>query len=230
VLCEKPLCLSATQAEAIAAAAGASDRLFMEAYHWRHHALNAALLEELHASGPISQAVANFEITIPKIPGELRWSKTLGGGALMDLGCYPLHLLRSAFRCEPVVERAYAEIEDGVDAATVAHLRFGDAPAVLMCGMRAPQPMARAGFQLGGRAVEITNYIAPQSGAKIVRSAPGPHDTPEIAPLPSTYDAQLANFIDACAGRAKPLVTIEDSVAQMRAIDAIAQARLNAKA
>lgn len=221
VLCEKPLCLTAQEAEAIVDAARGSGRVFMEAYHWRHHALNVALLKELHAGGPIATAVANFEVTIPKTPDELRWRAELGGGAMMDLGCYPLHLLRSAFGCEPVVERAFASWEDGVDAAMVAHLRFNGAPAVVMCGMRAPKPMARAGFTQAERTVEIANYIAPQMGARIVRSTPGPHDAPDIPPLPTSYAAQLANFADACAGRGAALVTLEDSLGQMRAIEAI---------
>jgi predicted dehydrogenase len=221
VLCEKPLCMNAQEAAEIVASATMTKPVFMEAYHWRHHALNAALLKELHADEPIQEAVANFEVPIAKTPDELRWRKELGGGALMDLGCYPLHLLRCAFGCEPVVERAFATWEDGVDAAMVAHLRFNDAPALLMCGMRAPKPMARAGFKVGDRVVEIANYIAPQMGALIVRSAPGPYDAPEIPPLPTSYAAQLANFVEACDGRAAPLISLEDSWAQMRAIDAI---------
>jgi predicted dehydrogenase len=120
VLCEKPLCMSAAEAEAIAAAALASGRVFMEAYHWRHHGAVRRFLELLAEIGPIERAQARFAVRIWRRPEELRWRRALGGGAMMDLGCYPLHALRTAFQAEPEVLAAKARWQDGVDGRLTA--------------------------------------------------------------------------------------------------------------
>jgi len=62
----------------------------------------------------------NFNIPIPREPGELRWSAEQHGGALMDLGCYPLHALRTLTGAEPEVVSASAVFENGVDASLTA--------------------------------------------------------------------------------------------------------------
>jgi predicted dehydrogenase len=86
--------------------------------------------------GQIVSLDAAFHAPIPKTADEFRWNASLGGGALMDLGCYPLQWVRVATGEEPVVEAATMRMVDGVDAETTAVLRFPrGAKATVACGM-----------------------------------------------------------------------------------------------
>ena len=95
VLCEKPFAMNAAEAEAMAAAARGTGGLLVEAYHYRHHRVMhdaVALMRSGRLGAPV-RAEARFEVPIARTETELRWQGRLGGGALMDLGCYPLHAL-----------------------------------------------------------------------------------------------------------------------------------------
>jgi predicted dehydrogenase len=225
VLCEKPLCMGAGEAAAIAAAARASGRVFMEAYHWRHHAATERFLEMLDEIGPIERAQARFAVRIRQRPDELRWRRELGGGAMMDLGCYPLHLLRTAFAGEPEVLAARVDWRDGVDARLAAQLRFGGAEAVLSTSMTALIPEATATFVGARGRLRFDTFVAPQLGHRLRLRAAG-QERVETVDGPSTYAAQLDNFLAAVRGDAAARVSLEDSVAQMQAIDAIYAAAL----
>jgi predicted dehydrogenase len=220
VLCEKPLCMNAAEAEAIAKAARATDRVFMEAYHWRHHAAVSRLLAMVEEIGPVERAQARFVVRIWKKPDELRWRLELGGGAMMDLGCYPLHLLRTVIGGEPEVIAAKATWQDGVDSRMAAQLRFGAANAVISCSMTALAPRAELTLWGAKGKISFSNFVAPHIGHRLRLRIDG-RDSVETVEGASTYRAQLDNFLDAIAGRAAALVSVDDSVAQMRAIDAI---------
>lgn len=222
VLCEKPFALNAGEAIEMAAAAEGSGGLLIEAYHYRHHRVMheaVALMASGRLGAPLA-AEARFDVPIARTATELRWQAALGGGALMDLGCYPLHALRSLLVCEPVVRRADARFVDGVDAEMRAELDFGGAPAVIACSMVVERPAARLAIECQEGAIEIVNFVAPQIGCRFsvrlggvseVRSADGP----------STYEAQLDDVVRSWRGEKLPLLSPEDAVAQMRAIDAI---------
>jgi len=91
VLCEKPFARNAGEAEAMVDAARATGPPLLEAFHYRFHAVmrRAEDLVRHGALGALSGGAGEFNISVPRTPGELRWSRDLGGGAMMDLGCYP---------------------------------------------------------------------------------------------------------------------------------------------
>src|SRR6266516_1101413 len=87
VLCEKPFASNADEAAQVAEAASASGLVVMEAMHYRYHPLTQRLTEVVGELGPVRhiQAWTSFAITNP---GDIRYDYALGGGALMDGGCY----------------------------------------------------------------------------------------------------------------------------------------------
>ena len=111
VLCEKPFAMDATQARLMVAAATVARHPLIEAFHYRFHQVirTARRLIKDGAIGNPRGGRAYFNLTIAKTPGELRWIRGQGGGALMDLGCYPLHALRTLFDTEPRIVRAEGE-------------------------------------------------------------------------------------------------------------------------
>ena len=95
VLCEKPFTADAAEARTVAGAATTSGLVVAEAFHYRYHPL-AARLEEIVRSGelgPLRHIEVAFSAPIP-MRGDIRYRLDLAGGALMDMGCYTVSLLR----------------------------------------------------------------------------------------------------------------------------------------
>ena len=117
VLCEKPLALNAVQARELFSAAAGAGVLLMEAM-WMRFCPFIDTLDELIGSGVIGE-VTDVEAMFGFVaPAGGRWTdRNRGGGALLDLGVYPLslahHLLGS-----PTGFEAIARVEDGVDVDT----------------------------------------------------------------------------------------------------------------
>jgi len=126
VLCEKPFTANAIEARAVADTAHHTDLVVMEAFHYRYHPL-AARIVDIAKSGEIGRLIrlsATFCFPIP--PGRnIRWQEQLGGGATMDVGCYPIHLLRHVTGAEPSVTWAIAKaVSPNVDRFLKAQLGF----------------------------------------------------------------------------------------------------------
>ncbi|WP_448629345.1 Gfo/Idh/MocA family protein [Cellulomonas soli] len=122
VLCEKPLTANADEAAQIAALADSSGLVVMEAMHAQHHPAWERV-RELLAQGVVGTprtAEATFLVDIAD-RSDIRWQRALGGGALMDLGVYPLRFLQTVFGT-PVVREAVAVDEGGVDASMTVRL------------------------------------------------------------------------------------------------------------
>lgn len=130
VLCEKPIAMSLTELDEIETACAATEAHYAEAFMYRYHPQQRKL-QELIASGAIGDLVTmtarlHFEVDRSAGPG-IRLNPTLGGGALRDLGCYPLDLFSSLTGQLPQDVHALAGLaEDGVDKSIAAVLRYGD--------------------------------------------------------------------------------------------------------
>jgi predicted dehydrogenase len=134
VLCEKPFTSNAAEAVQVATAAEESGLVVMEAMHYRYHPL-VQRLTSLLAGGAIgtpshAQAWTSWPV---RDPADIRYDFALGGGALMDGGCYAIDCLRLVAGSAdgepaPVVAGALADpLPDGlVDRATAARLNFPD--------------------------------------------------------------------------------------------------------
>jgi predicted dehydrogenase len=121
VLCEKPFTSNADEAAQVVQAAEDSGVVVMEAMHYRYHPLIDRLREVVAGLGPVRhlQCWTSFAI---KDPGDIRYDFALGGGALMDGGCYALDCLRllgaSDGQSEPSVTGALADpVTDASDGA-----------------------------------------------------------------------------------------------------------------
>jgi predicted dehydrogenase len=219
VLCEKPFALSAHEARTMAAAAEASGRVLMEAFHYRYHPLFARILDAIRKGevGAVRRIEAIFKAPIPESPGELRYDPALGGGALMDLGAYCLHFCRTITAAEPEVTRATSRMgPTGVDLATRATLAFpSGAQAEISCDMAAPMRVELMVEGSDGR-IAVLNPLVPQFGCRLEING-------RVEPVVTepTYDFQLRAFAAAVRGGPRPLTDGADAVAQMTLIDAV---------
>ena len=126
VLCEKPFTANADEAAEVAAAAASSGRVVMEAFHYRYHPLAARVRELLDAReiGRVRRVETWLCFPLPRF-SDIRYNHALAGGALMDAGCYAVHLARFLGGEEPEVVSAAAKLHrPDVDRAMRAELRF----------------------------------------------------------------------------------------------------------
>ena len=222
VLCEKPFAMTAAQARAMVSAAADAKQPLIEAFHNRFHRLMRRAVE-IVASGELGRLVeaeAIFDVPIAYRPGELRWLAAQGGGALMDLGCYCIHALRTLAACEPKVTSAHCTVERGVDAVTQAELLFSNGmTAKLHTSMKAWRSKATLLLKGETGSLAIANFVAPQNGGRLTVEVQG---KTRVEPVdgPSTYAAQLAHVGDGLLRGAVPLTGGADAVANMACIDA----------
>ena len=228
VLCEKPFALNAGQATQMVAASERTGNLLLEGFHYRHHAVihRAKAIIDSGALGRITRGEAKFAIAIPNpdTPGDLRWTASLGGGALMDLGVYPVHVLRTLIGAEPEVTTAQGHFVAGVDSEMTASLRFpGDVEAEIYCSMVAKEMSLNSiSLTLTGEAgsLNILNFLAPQHGCRFTTTIDGA-TTVEPVGGPSTYEAQLENLRAVMLDGETPLTGGRDAIANMTVVDAI---------
>lgn len=226
VLCEKPMAMNAVEAAEMVAVAEQTDRVLMEAFHWRYHPFASAMKTWLDTMvGDVESVSAVFDVAIAD-PGDIRYQVELGGGALMDLGCYPLNWVRYLLGPDPTVESATAveqpaEVDQSL-AATLRFPRFPDARVDISCSM-APEADLTAKVEVVGSAGRLVavNPLAPHRGNRLeFHPIDGPTRTAEPIEGPSTYHHQLAAFVEAVRTRVPPPTSGAESVANMATIDA----------
>jgi len=216
VLCEKPLARTEAEARRAFAAARAADRLLMEAFMWRHTPQTRKLSELLAdgAVGRLRMVRATFGFRLER-DGDVRLSRELQGGALMDVGCYCVSAVRLVAG-EPVHVRAeQVRGGDGVDVRLAATMRFADdVLGVIDCALDAP-----IGHRLTvvGEAGELV-LEDPFHGRN-----PGIRRNGELIDVPyaNPYALEFENFSAAIRGDAEPLLGGRDAVAQAAAIEAL---------
>jgi predicted dehydrogenase len=139
VLCEKPFALDVADVEAMLAAEARSGVLLMEAQHTYHHPRHARIREIVQGGeiGHVLNIAAQFDVPIPETLDELRWDGAVGGGALWDLGVYPLFWLRAAMGEEPTLISASHRLNDrAADIETEASFTFASGAAgSIACSM-----------------------------------------------------------------------------------------------
>jgi predicted dehydrogenase len=190
VLCEKPFSATVAEAETMAQAARDADRVLMEAFHYRYHPLFTRM-RSIIASGELGQIrhlEAHFCIPLWR-PSDIRYRADLAGGALMDTGCYTVHLLRHLAAAEPEVVRADARWTRGsVDRWLTAELRFpGGRTARLTCAL-ASASIVRMTASVRGTAgrLHVINPIAPQFWHRLRVTSPAGRRTERVSGAPSS--------------------------------------------
>lgn len=227
VLCEKPFASNAGEAEQMARAAEETGLVLVEAFHWRYHPLAERVLGIVRsgALGRLRRLAGEFTVGhLP--PGDIRFDLSLGGGATMDLGCYPIHWLRTVAGTEPEVLRAEArQGPPGVDVYMSAELRFPDGVAGrITCAME-PGTRLWAALEVEGDTgrMRVVNPLAPHRGHAIeIEDAAGARS--ESVPGETTYVHQLRGFLARVRDGTPVPNPLSDAIANMRVIDAVYRA------
>jgi predicted dehydrogenase len=140
ILCEKPIALSSAEAELMIAAAEDTGVILREAFMYQFHP-TWVRAKELIDGGEIGEVIAidSWFSYFNDDPDNIRNVLDYGGGALMDIGCYCVHLSRLVFGGEPTAIKAAVRRDNGqgVDIATSGVLEFGDQISTFGCSTRA---------------------------------------------------------------------------------------------
>ncbi len=198
VLCEKPLCWTRDQAERLFDAACANDRVLAEAFMYLHAPLTAKAVEiawkavkepESSPIGRLTKVEARFDISIedgwdPTPKSNVRYSRALMGGSLMDLGCYPLSFVRTVLG-EPLgdsvdsleisatmVDLFEGTPNDGSDAVDGAVTVKGMTPSGIELDLSCS--MIERDAEQGGRAPEVVARLIGERGVAEIRDFPRP--------------------------------------------------------
>ncbi|MEU4768117.1 Gfo/Idh/MocA family oxidoreductase [Actinosynnema sp. NPDC023794] len=242
VLCEKPLAVDPDEARALVAAATRSGTFLMEGFMYRLHP-QTRLVADLVAKGVLGDVRlirASFTIDAARDPGHRLFDPALGGGAIHDLGCYPMSMARliagaveGRSHAEPDLLAAAGHIgPTGVDESASALLRFPTGVvAQLSAGLTAP---AERGLRVegtagalvvtdpwsGGRPADVlTADQTADSGAVRLLTAGGSEVIPAVADLP--LFAGEADHVAEClaTGRTQsPVVSLDDTLGNVAAL------------
>jgi predicted dehydrogenase len=140
ILCEKPLTMNAAEAQKVIGAARRNKVFLMEAFAYRCHPQTAKLLRLVKkgAIGKVRLIQASFCFNAAYNPQNRLFNRKLGGGGILDIGCYPVSMARLIAGGEPVEVKGIGHTgKSGVDEWAMALLKFpGDVLAEVTCGIR----------------------------------------------------------------------------------------------
>ena len=239
VLCEKPIALDAAEAAEMFDAATRHGRLLVEAFMYRCHPLTLAVQTAVAggAIGQLRMVRTSFCYRTTKIAGNVRFDRPLGGGCLMDVGCYCVSFAQLLAGGEPTATSAAATFgPGGVDVGIVGTLAFpGDVLASFTCGMNVQADntayvCGTDGFievpvpwkpPAGAATYVVARGTPPKmdGGTRPTSSAPPPRQTVTVPVDESLYGIEADAFAAAVLDGAPPFVTAADTLATMRTLD-----------
>ena len=233
ILCEKPLAMTAADAERMAEVCAAEGVQLMEAFMYRLHPSWVAV-RELVASGRIGRltAVQSWFSYFNDDPANIRNIREVGGGALYDVGCYNVNLSRMLFGAEPTHVSATITRDpvSGVDTTTSAILEFETGVATFTCSTRSETDQRVHVYGTDGRiSIGIPFNIPPDRPTEIFVTAGG---DPPVAPATETltfptadpYTVEAERFAAAILDGMPVPVAPADAIANMRVIERIFEA------
>ena len=233
VLCEKPIALTAAEAQELVDAAARYPHLkVMEAFMYRHHP-QWQRAKAIVAEGGVGElkTINSFFSYFNDNPDNIRNMADIGGGGLMDIGCYNISLSRFIFGAEPtrvlgIIER---DPRFGTDRLASGILDFGSGTATFTCSTQLSNHQRANIYGTTGRVeVEIPVNAPPDRPCRIWHQRGGAPDEITFDTI-DQYTIQGDLFARAILDDTPVPTPLTDAVANMRVIEAlVASARDNA--
>lgn len=232
VLCEKPLALNADECAEMAEAAAENGVLLMEAFMYRFHPRTEKVIELVQsgAIGPLHSLTGSFTFPLARAE-DIRLQPELGGGSLMDVGCYCVSAARTLAKTEPAEVQAAATWSDtGVDQQMAGTLRFENGLlAQFECALTLPRRQryeavgsdgyltVESAFRPYGESTEIEAHT--RSANREVHSFPGNDE----------YRLMVEHFSDCALNGSEPRYTASEASGNMKVIEALYRAARSGK-
>lgn len=212
VLCEKPLALTVAQVDAMAAAAREGGVVLTEAFMYRHHpqTLRIKQLVDEGAVGEPRFVRGSFSFALTR-PGDVRLDPTMGGGAVWDVGCYPVSFTRFVLGAEPVEVVGHATLgPTGIDESFAGQMVFpGGVLAQFDCSFRAPYRTRMEIVGAEGRIVVPEPWV-PGAGEPL-RITRGEKEEPLSVDGEDRYRLEIEDLADAALRGQPPRVSLAES-------------------
>ncbi|MBN1311399.1 MAG: Gfo/Idh/MocA family oxidoreductase [Anaerolineae bacterium] len=224
-LCEKPFASDATEAQQMVDVFKKRNILLAEAFMYRFHP-RTRRVKQLVDEGVVGkiqiiQASFSFLMTPERRASDIRLKKEMAGGALMDVGCYCVNVIRLMTGEEPERATASAKWADsGVDMNLAGTLEFpSGALAHFGCGFDA---VFNSSYEIRGdegRILVETGFVAPPDGEQVIHIWQG--DVHEKITIPGAdhYQLMVEDFADALLDGRPPRYDPQDGVKNMRVLD-----------
>jgi len=231
VLCEKPIALDARQAVELLTARARTGRLVMEAAMVRTHPrwLGARELVRAGRIGELRSLVGYFSY-FNEAPDNVRHQPGMGGGGLLDIGFYPVTMSRFLFEAEPVRVIGLLEIDRRfkVDRLASAILEFPRGQAIFTCStqLHPYQTVDLLGTR-GRIGIELPWSMPHGRPSRLLvddDTRPAQASPEEVwFPACDQWGVECDRFGEAIRSGGPAPIPIEDAVANMRVLDAIAR-------
>lgn len=220
VLCEKPLALNSVEVARMIQTARDCGVLLMEGFMYRYTA-RLQLLDDILQSGALGEIRSinsSFRFLLDRV-NTIKEKPELGGGALYDIGCYPLSLISFIAGDLPVAVVAECDRQNGVDINLSAILRYKTGLiASLHCGFNAFGQMHTSIIGTQGR-LEVPDTFLNNAGTITMYTTAGGQ---EIAvPESDRFASEVQDFSAAILEKRSPRVLLEDSLRIMQTLDMI---------
>jgi predicted dehydrogenase len=226
VLCEKPLALTAIDAQRMVDACEDAGVLLMEGFMYRFHP-SWQTVRDVLASGRLGElrTVQTWVGFFDDDPADIRNVASSGGGALYDVGCYAIDVTRMLFGAEPTVVEAVAarDSTSGVDVLTSAVLGFGAGTATFSCSTRAARSQhVHVQGTDGHLEIEVPFNVPPDRPNRVfvTDSATGSTET-ITSPVADVYELEVEAFARAVLDGAPAPVAPSEGVADLRVLERI---------
>ena len=226
VLCEKPLALTSPDLARLEDASRAKGVVVAEAFMYRHHPQTLKVRELVMGGvlGPVGLVRGSFTFTLNN-PQDYRADPKRGGGALWDIGCYPVSYARYVLGEEPTLALGSQTLGGtGIDETFVGVLRFpGGALLSFDCGFSAPY---RTQMEIVGReaSLVVPRPFKPglEEKALLIRDGRDPEELP--MPGDDLYRGEVEDMADAVLLRKPPRVGLQESRGNLLALAALRRA------
>jgi xylose dehydrogenase (NAD/NADP) len=222
VLCEKPFALTVEEVDLVEKAAKETGGLVAEAFMYRHHPQTLKVKEMVDEGvlGKIRLIRGSFTYQLTR-EGNIRAVPEMGGGALWDIGCYPLSYARALLDMEPIEVFGWqAKGESGIDDSFIAQMRFqGEVYAQFDCSFVVPY---HTFMELVGDAATliIPNPFTPMSKDFLFLTR-GEKTEKITVKAHGLYNGEVEDMADAILLGKSPRITLADTRNNVKAIQAL---------
>ena len=222
ILCEKPFSATMAEAREMKAAAEANDVVLVEAFtpRWNKQMRTA---RQLVADGEIGEVIrleAGFSYTITD-PKNVRLSKALAGGSLMDAGCYGVYAVRYAMSTEPVRAMAFQRESNGIDTTMNGFLQFPNGGVGhVWSSFEGPRRVRLEVFGTSGT-ICVDGAFSETAPVAVVRG----QEAPQVMEMtsPNRFQVQLDEFSECVLTGKQPEFPPDDALRNMASILALYQ-------
>jgi len=234
VLCEKPLAMDFAEALAMVEAARRNDVFLMEAFMYRCQPQTAKLVELIRAGtiGELRLIRSSSSFLAPFNPDSRLFNPALGGGGILDVGCYPASMVRLIAGtatgrgfAEPLFLKGCVQTcsRSGVDEFAIASLDFGGGLfGQIACGLNVSLENNVQIWGTKGNIVVPSPWFGPGTAgfSKIIIFKQGMPDEVVVEADRGIYAIEADHVAEHLDARQSPAMPWDDSLGNMKALDA----------